>query len=245
MMIAHFNCSNGVSGNSILGALLDCGLPFDSLEAVLDDLLPNDDFELVFKKIDCLGYRATFFDAIVNQTAFDQRRSITTIESMINASHLQQSVKEHAVLVFHTLGHALALAHQCTLDEVTFHEAKAIDTIIDIVGTCWGLDYFKINQVITSPLHIGSGFITHRDNTWSIPTPATKILLHDIPYYQTCKEGELVTPTGAAIIKSITTKFGHSHPLNLKCVGYGAPIDPLEHPEWLTLTIGREKHETK
>ena len=244
-MIAHFDCSNGISGNSILGALLDCGLPFDSLESVLDDLLPHDDFELIYKKIDCLGYRATYFDAVVKQTTRDQRRSITVIESMIYASHLQQSIKERAIMIFHTLGQALAAAHQCTLDEVTFHEAKAIDTIIDIVGTCWGLDFFKINQVISSPLHVGSGMITHRDRSWTIPPPATKILLHDIPHYQTCKTGELVTPTGAAIIKSITTKFGHPQPLSLKCIGYGAPIELLENPEWLTLTIGREKHETK
>ncbi len=244
-MIAYIDCSNGVSGNSILGSLIDCGLPFDSLKAMLNDLLIQDDFKLIHEKIECLGCKATYFDAIVKQSHDDQRRSIATIEAIINSSQLSDSIKKKAIGIFYTLGSALATAHQCDIQDVTFHETKAIDTIIDIVGTCWGLAYFNVDHIIASPLHIGSGSVTFKQNKWSIPVPATKTLLENIPHYQTCIQGELVTPTGAAIIKTCASTYTNYPVIDQSYIGYGAPINTLDYPGWLILTIGKEKHETK
>lgn len=242
MKTAYIDCSNGISGNSILGALFDCGLPIEEFKSIMHDLIPNDKFDFLYEKIDLLKMSAVHFDVDVSNHN-NQERNIEDIMLLIHDSNIKKTVKENAIAVFYILGEALAKAHQCTLKEVTFHEQNAIDTMIDIVGVCWGFDYFDIEYFIASPLHVGSGSIHYRFGELSIPAPATAHLIKHLPIYQTAIEGELVTPTGAAIIKTFVEKFSNQPMMNLTHIGYGAPISNMSYPGWIKVMIGSENNE--
>ncbi len=243
MKTAYIDCSNGISGNSILGALFDCGLPFKEFETIMHALLQDDQFTFLYEKSELLNMSATFFDVDVS-TKNKQDRNLEDIIETIQSSSVKHEIKEKAIEVFHVLGNALATAHKCTLNEVVFHERNAIDTMIDIVGVCWGFDYFNINHFMASPLHLGSGIINLRFKTLSIPAPATQQLVRGFPTYQTAIEGELVTPTGAAIVKAFVEKFSVQPKMNITHQGYGAPLKSMKYPGWIKLTIGSEKDES-
>ena len=139
-----------------------------------------------------------------------EHRGYTEIKAIIEAADLSPWVKAKAVEAFTHLGHAEAKAHNTTLDAVHFHEVGAIDCIIDIVGTMICLDYLTIEAVQFSPLHIGQGKVRCAHGLMDIPTPATKNLLEDFPTYVTPVHGELVTPTGAALVKTLQAEpYGH------------------------------------
>lgn len=243
MKTAYIDCSNGISGNSILGALFDCGLPFNKFEEIMHNLLSNDKFTFMYEINECLEMKATFFDVDVS-TDNKQNRNLEDIVEAIQTCSVKQEIKEKSIEVFQLLAKALAAAHQCELNEVVFHERNAIDTMIDVVGVCWGFDYFNIEHFISSPLHLGSGNITVRFGTLSIPAPATQQLVKEIPSYQTALQGELVTPTGAAIIKAFVHKFANQPKMDITHLGYGAPLKDMPYPGWIKLTIGSEKNES-
>ncbi len=141
---------------------------------------------------------------------------------MISASGLSASVKERALAIFQRIGEAESKIHGIPIETVHFHEVGAVDSIVDIVGACIGLEALQIEQIISAPLHVGSGTFNCAHGTYPVPGPATAELLKGVPSYSKDIEGELVTPTGAAIISTLAVSYGNLPAMKIERVGYGA-----------------------
>jgi uncharacterized protein (TIGR00299 family) protein len=149
-------------------------------------------------------------------------RSLSEIKRLIEASSLNAAIKQRAQTIFARLGAAEAKIHNVPVEQVHFHEVGAVDSIVDIVGACIGLEALGIERIIASPLHVGSGTFTCAHGTYPVPGPATAELLRGAPVYSTDIPGELVTPTGAAIIATLAAGFGPLPLMRAERVGYGA-----------------------
>ncbi|BBB93305.1 MAG TPA: nickel pincer cofactor biosynthesis protein LarC [Methylomusa anaerophila] len=233
---AFCDCFAGISGNMMLGALIDIGLPEEKLKKELAKL-PVHGYEIKTARVDKCGISAVHVDVIVGQD--QQHRHLSDILDIIENSTLSDAVKEKSTSVFRRLAEAEAKVHGVALQEVHFHEVGAVDAIIDVVGTIWGLEYMGIEALYTSKLHVGSGFTECCHGTIPVPAPATVELLIGIPYYQGDIKKELVTPTGAAIVASLGQGFGSMPEAFVsKKVGYGAGTWNLPIPNILRLYIG-------
>jgi uncharacterized protein (TIGR00299 family) protein len=157
---------------------------------------------------------------------------------------LSQKVKELSLKILTRLGEAEAKVHQCNLEDVHFHEVGAVDTIVDIVGASFCVDYLGIEKVYSSPIHTGSGMVNCAHGRMPIPAPATAELLKGASFYSTDIQGELLTPTGAAIITSLTQEFGPQPTLEVEIISYGAGSWDLEIPNVLRLFIGHTSEVT-
>lgn len=169
-----------------------------------------------------------------------EHRGLPEITKIIQAAPLDEDIKAKSLEVFQALGEAEAKVHGLPIDQVHFHEVGAIDCILDIVGTLWCLKYLGIEQIASSPLHAGSGFVRCAHGIMPVPAPATAGLLAGVPWYRTDVKGELVTPTGAALVKVLAKKFG-SQPKDFvyDTVAYGAGTKDLEIPNVLRGFIGQ------
>jgi uncharacterized protein (TIGR00299 family) protein len=163
------------------------------------------------------------------------------IKRIIDSSDLEPGVKNLSYKIFKRLGEAEAKVHQCALEEVHFHEVGAVDTIIDIVGAAICINHFGIEKVYASPLHTGSGMVQCAHGLMPVPAPATAELLKGATFYSSDIRGELVTPTGAAIITTLTREFGPLPPFQVDTVAYGAGTWDLKIPNVLRLFLGRSE----
>jgi len=241
MKIAYFDCSRGISGNRIIGALLDSKVPIEFFQSIIHQLLPEEIYQIDYQKIHQADQRCTYFDVLLPPydptLSFDQRpkRNLFDIIALIRRSDLNETIKTKSIEIFHRLGHAEAEAHRCAIENIDFHENGAIDTIIDIVCSVAGLHYLDIERV---PLNVGFGTINYRYGTLSIPAPATQRLIKDIPKYTNGISGELVTPTGAAIITTLTNQFIDLPPNTIDSIGLG--LGKIDQPisECLKIMVG-------
>jgi pyridinium-3,5-bisthiocarboxylic acid mononucleotide nickel chelatase len=166
-------------------------------------------------------------------------RGLQEIYSIIDNSTLSDWVKETSKKIFYRLAVAEGKIHNIPAEQVHFHEVGAIDAIIDIVGACIGFELLGVKNFISSPLHVGQGFVNCAHGRFPIPAPATLELLKGIPTYSTNIEGELVTPTGAAIVSTLCTKFIPLPEMRVEHIGYGAGgRDPKDFPNTLRLLLG-------
>jgi uncharacterized protein (TIGR00299 family) protein len=149
-------------------------------------------------------------------------RALSQIKHLISASSLSASVKERAQAIFQRIGDAESKIHGIPIETVHFHEVGAVDSIVDIIGACIGLEALGIEQIISSPLHVGSGTFNCAHGTYPVPGPATTEILKGVPIYSKEIEGELVTPTGAAIIATLASSYGNLPAMKVEQVGYGA-----------------------
>lgn len=180
-----------------------------------------------------------------NPHAHEGHRSLSTIKQMIAASALSVMVKQRAQAIFQRIGEAESKIHGIPIETVHFHEVGAIDSIVDIVGACVGLEALKIEQILSSPLHVGSGTFTCAHGTYPVPGPATAEILKGVPIYSKEVEGELVTPTGAAIIATLAAGFGNLPAMKVERVGYGAGTRTYpKFPNVLRAIIGQAEAAT-
>lgn len=219
MRLAYLDGSSGISGDMFLAALLDAGLPPEKLFAELKKL------ELGFYKFKRTraargGLMGTRVEIEVPGT--QPHRKLSHIESLIGDSALAASVKEKAVAIFRRLAEVEGKLHGKPPEEVHFHEVGAVDAIIDIVGACVGLDLLGVSELVSSPLNVGGGHVHAAHGTLPVPAPATAELLAGIPTYSSGVEGELVTPTGAAIVSTLAKSFGPMPAMKVERIGYGA-----------------------
>jgi uncharacterized protein (TIGR00299 family) protein len=175
----------------------------------------------------------------------DDHRSLATIREMIARSSLSQTVKDRAIAIFEKLGSAEAKVHNIPIDEVHFHEVGAIDSIVDIVGASIGMDLLGIDRIRCSRLHVGAGTFKCAHGTYPVPGPATAEVLAGIPFYSGEVNGELVTPTGAAIVASLSESFGPIEGILVEVTGYGAGTREYKNfPNVLRAFLGTEGDET-
>lgn len=250
MKTAYFDCSGGISGNMIIGTLLDAGVPLECLKREIIKILPNEEYKFVLEGISQFDMNALYFDVLLPphkpNIKFEDvpRRNLFDIIKLIENSSIDEDVKALAIQIFKRLGEAEARAHQCKIEQIDFHEDGAIDTIIDIIGSVLGLKYLGIEEIYASPLHVGSGTIKYRFGQLPIPAPATFELIKGVPYYSTQVKGELVTPTGAAIITTLARGFKALGNMNIQAIGYGAATKESQISGWLRLIIGYEEQIT-
>jgi len=241
---AYFDCFSGCSGDMFLGALIDAGLPLGMLKKGLSSLAVQG-YKLSAKKVRRSTITATKFTVTVNETEAQPVRSLEDIFRLIGASKLPKKVKNTASAIFQRLGEAESRIHGVPLGKVHFHEIGAVDSIIDIVGVAFGLDALKIERFYSSPLPLGSGSISTAHGILPVPAPATLRLMAmsnapivDFPK-QSQPQGELVTPTGAAIITTLAS-FGRPG-MTIEKVGYGAGTKDFEAwPNVMRIWIGEE-----
>jgi pyridinium-3,5-bisthiocarboxylic acid mononucleotide nickel chelatase len=166
-------------------------------------------------------------------------RSLSEIKRIISSSNLSELVKGRAQAIFQRIGEAEAKIHNVPIETVHFHEVGAIDSIVDVVGACVAFDALEIGRIISSPLHVGSGTFQCAHGTYPVPGPATAELLKGVPIYSKDVEGELVTPTGAAIISSLAESYGPMPMMKIEKIGYGAGTrDYPKFPNALRAIIG-------
>jgi uncharacterized protein (TIGR00299 family) protein len=246
MKTVYFDCFSGISGDMILGALVDAGLDIKVLEAELAKL-DLADFELTVKKVMKKGIAGTKVDVEVDGK--QPSRHLKDIVELIDRSSLKADVKNISKKIFMNLAVAEAKIHNTEVDKVHFHEIGAVDSIVDIVGTVIGLKELGIDAVYASKVHTGGGFTDSQHGRIPVPAPATLELLRDVPVYNLGIEAELTTPTGAAVLKSLAAGFGRMPSMQVEAVGYGAGTrDFKELPNLLRVFIGdvlQEKYENE
>jgi uncharacterized protein (TIGR00299 family) protein len=203
-----------------LGALVDAGADARELTERLT-LLGVDGYEIGFEKVDRSGISAT--RAIVRLTREEKKhRHLSHIEKIIGDSRLNDSVKERALKIFRRLGEAEARVHNVPVERIHFHEVGAVDAIVDVVGACICFELLGVERFVASPLHVGSGTVEMEHGRFPVPPPAVAELLRGAPIYSTDIVGELVTPTGAAIVATVCEDFGPMPFMRVEATGYGA-----------------------
>ncbi len=244
MKTLYFDCFAGASGNMILGALVALGV--DERELIEQiKLLDVSDFEIEIKTVDKSGISAIHADVKVPHE--HAHRHLHTIEKIISESRLSETVKSRAVKIFTKLAEAEAKVHGIAAEKVHFHEVGAMDAIIDVVGACVGFEMLGIEKFACSKIHTGSGFVKMAHGKFPVPPPAVTELLKNIPIYSTEIEGELITPTGAAIIATVCEEFGQIPEMKIEKTGYGAGTrEYKDFPNVLLLFLGEietQKHD--
>ena len=237
----HFDCFAGVSGDMIIGALIDLGIDPEFLNAQLSSL-GLAEYELKSERVKRSQIAAVKFTAEVNESR-QPARTLADIREIINRSDLSEQVKVRSVQVFERLAEAEARVHATTREQVHFHEVGAVDSIIDTVGAMIGFEMLAIERFFSSPLRLGHGSVQTRHGLMPVPAPATAELLRGIPVYAGEIEGEFVTPTGAAIVTSVCESFGPMPRMQIVSAGYGAGSrDPKGFPNALRIVMGDVTH---
>jgi uncharacterized protein (TIGR00299 family) protein len=284
----YFDCFSGISGDMVLGALLDAGLPLDELKHALGSLAVAG-YEIGAERVLRAGVSATKFvvrehpaRALSTQhehsapgtstphqspglqhdhhhhdhhhdhdhghhpqqdhahTHVHPHRSLPEIFTLIDGSALSAPGRERAKALFRRLAEAEAAIHQMPIEQVHLHEVGALDSIIDIVGVVFGLEWFGADTIVCSPLNVGGGMVNSAHGVFPVPAPATVALLGDAPIYGGTVQQELVTPTGALIVSAYAASFGPIPPMSIERAGYGAgDRDFPSTPNVLRVLVGR------
>ncbi|NES07313.1 MAG: nickel pincer cofactor biosynthesis protein LarC [Okeania sp. SIO2F4] len=274
--IAYLECPTGIAGDMCLGALVHVGVPLDYLIEKLNLLGISQEYQLSTEKVHRNGLVATKFHVKLTHAnpedgeplTFDNHhhhhhdaennpsrhkhyhahnRHLPEIETLIKKAGLPQRAEAWSLEVFRKLAEAEAAVHGVAPEQVHFHEVGATDAIIDIVGTCLGLDWLNIDELYCSPLPTGGGIVRTAHGLLPVPVPAVLKLweLHNVPIYSNSIEKELCTPTGSAIACTIASGFDSPPSMSLQCVGLGAGSQDLAIPNILRLWIGEGKVKTQ
>jgi len=249
MKIAYFDCFSGASGDMILGALLDVGLSVEFLQAELGRLqLPP--FHLEARKVKKRGLGGTQIIITLEDERHPhhhhhqhhhhhhEHRHLGDITRIIRASTLAPEIQQTSIAIFTRLAQAEAKIHRTSIEKIHFHEVGAMDAIIDVVGAAIGFHALGLEKIYCSPLHVGTGTVECAHGILPVPAPATLELVQGKPIYSTGVQGELLTPTGAAILTTVAAGFGPMPACLVEATGYGAgTLDP-PLPNLLRVTIG-------
>jgi uncharacterized protein (TIGR00299 family) protein len=267
MRIAYLDCFSGISGDMFLGALIDAGVSPKLLQDTVKAL--DIGARLEISKVVRAGISATKVDVYANgekdlprevfweqhghdhphehshghdhshEHRHDHGRTLADIRKIIEKAAISSTAKATAIKIFETLGQAEAEIHGTSIDQVHFHEVGAVDAMVDIVCAAVGAESLAVDEWVCSPLNVGGGTVKCAHGTLPVPAPATLKLLRDAPVYSSGPQVELVTPTGAAIVKTLSTRFAPFPAMKIDKSGYGAGTrDFPEHPNLLRITIG-------
>jgi len=216
-MHAYFDCISGISGDMTLGAFVDLGVPLDWLQDAVSGVLPQHNFELSVSPVTKMGIGAKKVDVLVKDTRTS--RDYAAIKSLIKNGNMPETARKTSLAIFEKVALAESKIHNCKMDAVHFHEVGAVDSIVDITGAALG--------------------------RLPVPAPATLEILKDTPVYGTDIPNELVTPTGAAIIKTLATRFAPMPEMVIQKTGYGAGHRDFDsRPNLLRVSLGTIREDT-
>jgi len=263
--VLYFDCFSGAAGDMILAALLDAGLPLQSLNDALGSL--GVDHELAVERVMRAGIAATHLSVRDKARGHDsshahghdhahgqgyshthshhhEHRTLAEIAGLIDRSGLSAAGKTRAKALFQRIGEAEAAIHNMPLEKVHLHEVAALDSIIDIVGAVFALEWFGADEIVSSPVNVGGGTVQIAHGTFPVPAPATLRLLTGVPVYSSGLQAELVTPTGALIVSDYASSFGPMPPMVTHQIGYGAGTKDFPGvPNVLRVVIGERSQE--
>jgi uncharacterized protein (TIGR00299 family) protein len=240
MKIVFFDCQSGISGDMLLGSLIDLGLDIKKIRKGLKSLdLPE--YKINASKTSRSSIAGTKFDVVVKSKikSHHHSRTFPHIKKIINNSDLPDEVKTNSVDVFKRLGNAEAKVHDTTLNKVHFHEVGAVDSIVDIVGGCQAIHMLGADKIYSSPINTGEGTVTCEHGVFPVPAPATLELLKGIPCYSSGIKKEMATPTGVSMIGHFANKFSSMPHMAIEKIGYGAGGHiTKELPNMLRVIVG-------
>ncbi len=235
MRILYVDMMAGISGDMTLGALADLGVPLDLIRENVERL-DIEHVDIVERRVQQNGITALKID--VRPAAPGPVRTFANIRNIIEGSELKPGVKERSLAIFQTLADAEGKIHGKHPDQVHFHEIGAADSIVDIVGTALGLDWLGADEIHASPVPLGTGMVKTKHGVLPVPVPAVTEILRGVPVYSSGIPTEIVTPTGAAILKTCVDQFGPLPPMELEAVGYGSGYKELGIPNLLRVLMG-------
>jgi len=238
--LAYFDCPTGIAGDMCLGALVHAGVPLDYLRDRLAGLGLADEYEVRAETVQRRGQAATKVEVELRRDRPAPARHLPEIEGLIGSANLPPRARDWSRQVFRNLAQAEAAVHGQPIERVHFHEVGATDALVDIVGTCLGLDWLGIDALDCSALPTGGGTIQTSHGRLPVPVPAVLQLWQQrqVPIYHNGIERELVTPTGAALMVTLARQFGPPPPLQLQRVGLGAGTAELPLPNLVRLWVG-------
>jgi uncharacterized protein (TIGR00299 family) protein len=238
MKIAYLDCASGISGDMMLGALVDAGVELEEIQTAIDSLgLPG--CRLVEETTRRQGFRAR--KVTVQADPEHAHRHLHHIVEIIDRGRLTPRQQELARQMFYRLAEVEAKVHGTSIQKVHFHEVGAVDSIADIVGTAVGWDLLGAQRLVCSPVPTGTGFVQIAHGRCAVPAPATAELLVGVPLAVSQVEAELTTPTGAAILATLVDQFGPMPSMVIERIGYGAGQRDLEQqPNVLRLCVGEQ-----
>lgn len=219
-----------------MGSLIDAGLDFNRLKKELAHL-DLKEYSLQAKKVKRGSLAGTKFDVTINKNA--RNHSYNEMLDVVQTSRLDKRVKENSLRILTRLADSEAKVHNISLEKVNFHELSSIDTIIDIVGSVLAFDILGIEKVYASSLPMGQGMVKVEHGLLPVPAPAALDLLKGVPVRFGSGAGELVTPTGAAIVSTLAGGFGNCPEMKVQKIGYGAGDKDFPNaPNLLRVSIG-------
>lgn len=235
MRVAHLDCFSGISGDMTLGALIDAGVDAETIRAKLDSL--NLPIEFRIEKIRKGGFASTYVR--IDAPHEHKHRHLHHVEAIIDQGDLTEKQRALAKKIFRRLAEAEAHVHGIPLEKVHFHEVGALDSIADIVGAAIGFDLLGVDEITSSSVATGNGMVKCEHGMMPIPAPATAELLRGVPLRSTAIQGELTTPTGAAILTTMVSRFSDSPDMQIDAIGLGAgTMDLPSQPNILRLFVG-------
>ena len=257
--ILYFDCFAGAAGDMILGALIDAGLPLDELKRALGSLAVEG-WDISVDRVLKKGVTATKFR--VHELSHSGSRlpapgahqghdhhahhHLKDIFAAIDRSALSAGGKAKAIKMFRRLGEVEAAIHGTKIDKVHLHEVGALDSIIDIVGAVFALEWFAADRIVVSPLNVGGGMVKSAHGVFPVPAPATLALVKNVPVYSSGIQAELLTPTGALILTEYASSFGPVPAMKISTVGYGAGDRDLEEtPNVVRVLVGEAEDDQK
>lgn len=236
MKLLYFDCFSGISGDMIISSLLCHGIDVGEFKEKLKGIALSN-YNVVISETQKNGVSAKSFK-VEYEEEHHNHRDMKDIREIIDKSDLSDNIKKVSIEIFQNLAEAEGRVHGKPAEEVHFHEVGAVDSIVDIVGVSILMDMIKPDKVICSPLPLSSGFVRSQHGLIPVPAPATVELLKEIPVYDSGIKGELVTPTGAAVIKTIADGFGGIPEMRINSIGYGAGTKDFDIPNVLRTYIG-------
>jgi len=237
--VVYFDCASGASGDMLLGAVVDLGLPIERLREELARL-PLTGYRIEAGRVSRAGLAATKVD-VVTSAPETAHRHLRHILEILDRSTLETEVKDKATALFRRLAEAEAAVHGSSPESVPFHEVGALDSIVDIVGGVIALRWLGVARFVSSPLNVGTGTVTMSHGTFPVPPPATASLVTGVPVYG-AGEGELLTPTGALLVTGHATEYGPLPALRIEKTGHGAGSRETKgRPNVLRLIVGEEE----
>ncbi|MCX7719830.1 MAG: nickel pincer cofactor biosynthesis protein LarC [Dictyoglomus thermophilum] len=235
MKALYFDCFSGISGDMILGALIDLGIDVEKWKTELNKI-PVKGYKIEISKKQKNSIWGTDVNIIIDD--HHSHRHLEDLLKIVDESGLSENIKTKAKNIFYKIAEAEAKIHNQPIDEVHFHEIGALDTIIDVLGSLILLEMLEVAEIYSSPLPLGSGFVNTAHGTIPVPAPATLEILRGIPVYKDGREGELVTPTGAAIISTVANFVQELPPIRVDKIGYGCGKKDFSFPNLLRVYVG-------
>ena len=252
--ILYLDCFSGVSGDMLLGACLDAGVPLDAVRGALGSL-GLEDHAVGATRVLRAGVSATRWTLEERVPAVaaahphahgpgapphhHPHRRVAEIEALIARSALAPASRDRAIGLLRRLAEIEADIHQVPVARVHLHEVGALDSILDIVGGVFALEWFGADRIVASPLNLGSGLVRCAHGTFPVPAPATARLVQGVPVYQDGPAVELTTPTGALLVTGFADAYGPLPPMRIQAIGYGAGgHDFADRPNVLRILVG-------